>query len=1385
LPTNIPNEAEFELQVAFRKNYNWGAFFKEKWRDTADSTQYNSDLGLNPTRLPCDSTDISLANDKILCFDDTAAPYTTSYELLFPTGMGLNGNDLAPNSDGKDTYVYPEGSTGSTGKVFNTLADSENTGGFVCNCRFHKGVNALDPACPETTTNLLGKLQTSESGYPANDPPVIAEPTFFLGEIMPTNSTLLDRAINSCTPWSEVFGFFYGDGGFNIEGIVVKVTEIDFDNTVLGNSFRGTSTKFKHLYDAGYLTGTTPFTAYFTGGNRLRSLNNNPQGRFRLETAVKFNPADPLNASPIGGQIPMLPVPYTVYPGAMFQIPAYDRDGDQVRFFLGNQQEQGGLLLNPTRAGVATYHRDVYTRAICEEFTGPNTFANCASTGKTGLSADFTGKYGINTKYLANEAAGNLMPQWDEAVNLPYAPEDLSIDYKTGVVTWVTGTDMATGSTQIENGISVNYSPKKTGFYNLVVMVEERKLGDTDTAFVRNPNAIKIPIDFLLYLYPAVHFCNKDCDNRGVNNILQTFESRRGVYGDSEVGGVYPLSGSGQCKICGGGGAYLNPTGDVGATLGVSAEEDDVVYDPFAYKNATFYCDVQSIRTNHIYPDGKFFSDANHAGGAEDVEFGFVSDLGFNYTFPYNFTGCLGAGPEDSESSSSIVPYSGEFDVCNSNTPPFFLTPETKYIGDTPLLEFLDPNTGLNRARVSMERGQTVEFTLQAYDEDQCTEVTISDVGLSTNMALLAPTRVSTFSDAEVLSGAKAQNSVERVFSWPAYSTLSGELISTTNAGLDERDQLTVACFFASDKYLLTSFPFHCIEIRLLTPTKIQWCSDEPENGKPYESYLGQEECISMCVSKSPTTMVAYNIVVRPVSVDKPGEFPRGAGTFDYPYDTINFPASGKFNRLQDSTAALDPWNVDFCVTPSTEEECVFTMCFEGIDVDTIVVINGVDNYESTDVRCFIFQVSNFVLSFTPTIYDSGTALMVATDEIWVHNSVVSSELSAQEGYSVSAWVLPECAYLDVTDPVNRTVIQFASTRDNVLPNGPGLDDGLEIRSAIMFADTSAGKGYFYYFDTHGGPFVTEEVACGIWHYVALTVAVGGSGNLYVDGSLTGYDIATSIDLHKQPHVSFQTSSRPDDEVYTITTVQPNALDTCTLTNGLPPCTIANNLTVTGYPGYFRVGGGFYGFIDEVRVWNKALSAAEVDVDKFTRQVFTGENNLVLNYPWSDDVPVNWRNAIVASNDLKAPNKNAYPGMTPCVLGVDIVIGPVVGGCMLDVRVWQAAPSTQLTCRFGEYESRAEYVTQTHIRCEAPMANSPQFVTVTSSNNGGVYTNTSAVGKAVQYLYMDSVLYLDGGDVSGANLDGVCSELIDKQVNGGEKQVTFGGWFCPNCSPEA
>lgn len=125
-----------------------------------------------------------------------------------------------------------------------------------------------------------------------------------------------------------------------------------------------------------------------------------------------------------------------------------------------------------------------------------------------------------------------------------------------------------------------------------------------------------------------------------------------------------------------------------------------------------------------------------------------------------------------------------------------------------------------------------------------------------------------------------------------------------------------------------------------------------------------------------------------------------------------------------------------------------------------------------------------------------------------------------------------------------------------------------------------------------------RQVACEIWHYVALTVAASGMGRLYVGGSsFTTGDTAASTGLQQQPHMAFNTSSRPDDGVYTETTTELDGTET---------------VTVTGYPGYFRLGGGFYGSVDEVRVWSKDLSPAEVDADKFTRRVTIGKGRKVL-----------------------------------------------------------------------------------------------------------------------------------------------------------------------------
>jgi hypothetical protein len=97
-----------------------------------------------------------------------------------------------------------------------------------------------------------------------------------------------------------------------------------------------------------------------------------------------------------------------------------------------------------------------------------------------------------------------VMPEWNDAVNLPHAPPGLTIDYQSGIVTWMNGIDITTAD--------ADGNQAAAGFYNLVVMVEERKFGlNLDTPETRDPGALKIPIDFLLYLYPQVHFCNMDC----------------------------------------------------------------------------------------------------------------------------------------------------------------------------------------------------------------------------------------------------------------------------------------------------------------------------------------------------------------------------------------------------------------------------------------------------------------------------------------------------------------------------------------------------------------------------------------------------------------------------------------------------------------------------------------------------------------------------------------------------------------------------------------------------------------------------------------------------------------------------------------------------------
>ena len=147
----------------------------------------------------------------------------------------------------------------------------------------------------------------------------------------------------------------------------------------------------------------------------------------------------------------------------------------------------------------------------------------------------------------------------------------------------------------------------------------------------------------------------------------------------------------------------------------------------------------------------------------------------------------------------------------------------------------------------------------------------------------------------------------------------------------------------------------------------------------------------------------------------------------------------------------------------------------------------------------------------------------------------------------------------------------------------------------------------------------------------------------------------------------------------------------------------------------------------------------------------------------------------------------SHPGVIPCVLGVDRSVAPTGGGCTTKVYGWNFAPGVATKCAFGgggggggARQSRADYVDATTVRCDTPGGgDTPAGESiVTASNDGDRFTNDVLIGKAVKQLALESSLWTAGGSGYGANADGTCAHLD----TGSDSEVSFGGWFCPNCA---
>eukprot|EP00240_Pyramimonas_obovata_P000311 CAMPEP_0118935440 /NCGR_PEP_ID=MMETSP1169-20130426/15642_1 /TAXON_ID=36882 /ORGANISM="Pyramimonas obovata, Strain CCMP722" /LENGTH=1049 /DNA_ID=CAMNT_0006878481 /DNA_START=130 /DNA_END=3279 /DNA_ORIENTATION=- len=432
----------------------------------------------------------------------------------------------------------------------------------------------------------------------------------------------------TCAQWSTLYGMFLGDG--TAVPTTLTSTEIEYScasslkcddapnalgcdemapncNSVTGNFIRGREV-FTHSY---LVDSPRPFLGFFAGGNRIyecyyddqnrattglsdaglcgaeaggdhtdleRQLNNNAEGRYRLEFEVWLRSADLFNESPVVAQEAVLPV---VRSGSYdertpFQIPSYDQNvGDYLVFRFGSRDEMGGI-----------------TRSKETMFPPPSPAADRPGVTYTS-DVEFFSQYGDRgcTLYTRTVQDSGRCPQ-DRTPFKIWGTEEFSFTSDVpGLVEWRTYYPQnPTAADNVPPG--KGGQPLPEGLYNMVVMVHDVALsidvnGTPSEAPVmdtyrREGHAVfdqryqqtftykvKVPLDYMLYLYTGpMGFCNKGCKDNKEHDLasslqgeanapadnaypgIPTFADVEGVYGQSAdrvvvegLAGAYPAAG--------------------------------------------------------------------------------------------------------------------------------------------------------------------------------------------------------------------------------------------------------------------------------------------------------------------------------------------------------------------------------------------------------------------------------------------------------------------------------------------------------------------------------------------------------------------------------------------------------------------------------------------------------------------------------------------------------------------------------------------------------------------------------------------------------------------------------------------------------------------------
>eukprot|EP00241_Pyramimonas_parkeae_P002022 CAMPEP_0114263360 /NCGR_PEP_ID=MMETSP0058-20121206/22454_1 /TAXON_ID=36894 /ORGANISM="Pyramimonas parkeae, CCMP726" /LENGTH=487 /DNA_ID=CAMNT_0001379607 /DNA_START=148 /DNA_END=1608 /DNA_ORIENTATION=+ len=332
-----PVEVDITLLVAYRRDYSWGENFGEQWSqssggDRSPTTWYGSEFRLFDTGelVQSDTCQVDNATQSAseTCYTCPVSEEWTS--TASRTGCVISDPQFdLPFTNSNNNSVMDEG-------FFLRLPSvKQNDGSEIIQCPtpfFCDAVlNGVD--------NTVQMRKCTDELWKVND-----------------NLDPLD-----CAPWDDVYGMFMGDGSSTpVELTVTSMVGSD-KGYILGNYLIGKG-EFSHVYSA---PRDNPFIAYFTGGDRVYEcndgnvhmssegncelevelmLNNNAEGRFRLETAIWLGTGH-VNRSPRVSMIPVIPLPRgtAALPRSRFQVIAYDPDGDRLNFRFGDVDNSTGL----------------------------------------------------------------------------------------------------------------------------------------------------------------------------------------------------------------------------------------------------------------------------------------------------------------------------------------------------------------------------------------------------------------------------------------------------------------------------------------------------------------------------------------------------------------------------------------------------------------------------------------------------------------------------------------------------------------------------------------------------------------------------------------------------------------------------------------------------------------------------------------------------------------------------------------------------------------------------------------------------------------------------------------------------------------------------------